>query len=69
MKEIEFYVGIDTKDIQQFKDFVKGKDFIKIKSSFDDLHGYYEFTIVGLWDAYKAFIDQPFVKSLNHYEE
>ena len=69
MKEIEFYVGIDPKDIDQFNDFVKGKEYIKIKNSFDDPYGYYEFSIVGHWDAYKAFMGQPFVRSLNHYEE
>lgn len=75
-KIIEFYVGIIPRDKSKLDEFIHmlnedsdQKFFIEHTSTFDDPDGYLNHTLKGTWEAYKCFLNQPFVKSLEHYEE
>ena len=74
--KIEFYVGIVPRDKDKLSGFIKtlneGENenlFVEHTSTFDDPDGYLCHTIKGTWEAYKCFMEQPFLKSLEHYEE
>ena len=73
---IDFYVGIIPRDKHKLDELIftlnedsDQKYFIENKNSFDDPDGYFTYILTGTWDAYKCFLNQPFIKSLNHYEE
>jgi hypothetical protein len=74
---ILFYVGIIPEDSPTFFNFIHSlneddvdqKFNSHILKEFDDLNGYYNYLIKGTWEAYKCFIGQAFVKSLEHFEE
>jgi hypothetical protein len=74
--KIYFYVGIIPSDERDLKEFINNmiedsdqKYFVEVIDQYDDPYGYYTYQIRGSWDAYKCFIDRPFVRSLTHHEE
>jgi len=77
LNRIEFYVGIIPEDHQLFssllhtlnEDDVDPNYNAHILNEFDDPHGYYTYVIRGTFESYKCFIGQPFIKSLEHFEE
>lgn len=77
MKYIEYYIGIDPKDIQLMNEFmsVLNTDIntylhVTVMDTFDEPHGYYTYTLKGTWESYKKFLDEKtFIKSVNHFYE
>ena len=74
--KIEFYVGILPRDKNKLDELIHNlnedsdqKFFVEHLSTFDDPEGYLNYTLRGSWDSYKCFLDQKFIKSLEHYEE
>jgi hypothetical protein len=74
--KIEFYVGIIPKDKDKLEELIctlnedaDQKFFVEKKYTFDDPDGYFTYAIIGSWEAYECFMNQAFIKSLNHYEE
>lgn len=74
--KIYFYVGIIPEDGVILKEFINNmiedsdlKYFVEVINEYDDPDGYYTYQLKGTWEAYKCFLDRPFVKSLSHDEE
>ena len=74
--KIDFYVGIIPRDKAKLDELIHSlnedsdqKFFVEHKNTFDDPDGYLNYVLNGTWDAYKCFQNQPFIKSLEHYEE
>jgi len=74
--KIYFYVGIIPSDERDLKEFINNmiedsdqKYFVEVIDQYDDPYGYYTYQLRGSWDAYKCFLDRPFVRSLTHHEE
>jgi hypothetical protein len=77
MKKINFYVGIWPISEHHFWDTIhnlnEGDSDTKFEavvvSKFDNPDGYLTFTVRGTWDAYNCFLNDPYVKSIEHFEE
>jgi hypothetical protein len=76
MGKIYFYVGIIPSDEGDLKEFIHNmiedsdqKYFVEIIKEYDDPHGYHTYQLRGTWDAYRCFMNRPFIKSLSHDEE
>jgi len=74
--KIYFYVGIIPSDENELKEFINNmiedsdqRYFVEVINEYDDTHGYYTYQLRGTWEAYKCFMNRPFVKSLSHDEE
>jgi len=74
--KIYFYVGIISSEEKDLKEFINNmiedsdqKYFVEVINEYDDTHGYYTYQLRGTWEAYKCFMNRPFVKSLSHDEE
>ena len=74
--KISFYVGIISSEEKDLKEFINNmiedsdqKYFVEVINEYDDTHGYYTYQLRGTWEAYKCFMNRPFVKSLSHDEE
>ena len=74
--KVYFYVGIIPEAGVILKEFINNmiedsdlKYFIEVINEYDDPEGYYTYQLRGTWEAYKCFLDRPFVKSLSHDEE
>ena len=74
--KIYFYVGIIPEDGVILKEFINNmiedsdqRYFVEVVNEYDDTHGYYTYQLKGTWEAYKCFMNRPFVKSLSHDEE
>lgn len=77
MTIINFYVGVNPEDKPLFWDCIHSlndgdtdtKYHVHVKEAFDDPHGYYTYRVSGTFDGYKCFMNKPFVKSLEHFED
>ena len=74
--KIYFYVGIISSEEKDLKEFINNmiedsdqKYFVEVINEYDDTHGYYTYQLRGTWEAYKCFMNRPFIKSLSHDEE
>ena len=74
---IQFYVGINTKDYVLFESLTskmnhensESKFNVDLVNKYEDPYGYEIYVLTGTWDAYRCFINEPFVKSLEHFED
>lgn len=73
---VEFYIGIDPEDTQDFLDFCEFLNeqpdpinHVTVINEFDNTEGYYTYSIHGTWAAYNKFNQCRFVKSIEHFEE
>lgn len=76
LNKIHFYVGIIPSEEKNLKEFINNliedsdqKYFVEIINEYDDPHGYYTYQLRGSWEAYKCFLNRPFIKSLSHDED
>lgn len=76
LNKIHFYVGIIPTEEKNLKEFINNliedsdqKYFVEIINEYDDPHGYYTYQLRGSWEAYKCFLNRPFIKSLSHDED
>ena len=74
--KIHFYVGIILEDVGRLKEFISNmnedsdqKFSVDFINEYDDLHGYYTYHLKGYIEAYRCFLNAPFIKSLSHDEE
>jgi hypothetical protein len=76
LNKIHFYVGIIPTEEKNLKEFINNliedsdqKYFVEIINEYDDPNGYYTYQLRGSWEAYKCFLNRPFIKSLSHDED
>ena len=76
LNKIHFYVGIIPSEEKNLKEFINNliedsdqKYFVEIINEYDDPNGYYTYQLIGSWEAYKCFLNRPFIKSLSHDED
>jgi len=76
LNKIHFYVGIIPSEEKNLKEFINNliedsdqKYFVEIINEYDDPNGYYTYQLRGYWEAYKCFLNRPFIKSLSHDED
>jgi len=76
LNKIHFYVGIIPSGEKNLKEFINNliedsdqKYFVEIINEYDDPNGYYTYQLRGSWEAYKCFLNRPFIKSLSHDED
>ena len=76
LNKIHFYAGIIPSDGKILKEFINNliedsdqKYFVEIIKEYDDPEGYYTYQLRGSWEAYKCFLNRPFIKSLSHDED
>ena len=76
LNKIHFYIGIVQSEENDLKEFISSmnedsdeKYFVEIINEYDDPYGYYTYQLRGSWEAYKCFINRPFIKSLSHDED
>ena len=76
LNNIHFYVGIIPSEEKNLKEFINNliedsdqKYFVEIINEYDDPNGYYTYQLRGSWEAYKCFLNRPFIKSLSHDED
>jgi AAA+ ATPase superfamily predicted ATPase len=74
--KIYFYVGIIQSDKMDLNEFINNmiedsdqKYFVEVMKEYKDPQGYYTYQLRGSWEAYKCFMNRPFVKSLTHDED
>jgi AAA+ ATPase superfamily predicted ATPase len=74
--KIYFYVGIIQSDKMDLNEFINNmiedsdqKYFVEVMKEYEDPQGYYTYQLRGSWEAYKCFMNRPFVKSLTHDED
>jgi hypothetical protein len=76
LKKFYFYVGIDKKEESKLLDFVHSLNedsderyYTHIWEGVDNPSGYHTYKLMGTWDSYKCFLNRPFIKSIEHFEE
>ena len=76
LNKIHFYVGIIPSEEKNLKEFINNliedsdqKYFVEIINEYDDPNGYHTYQLRGSWEAYKCFLNRPFIKSLSHDED
>ena len=76
LNKIHFYVGIIPSEEKNLKEFINNliedsdqKYFVEIINEYDNPNGYYTYQLRGSWEAYKCFLNRPFIKSLSHDED
>jgi hypothetical protein len=72
-EKILFYVGILPQDFDAFKVLAENAN-AEIINSYDDPYGYFVTVLKGSWDSYEKLlsntsVDNPLVKSIEHFEE
>jgi len=76
MNLIEYYIGIQPDDTQKLIEFMSilNSDIdtnlhVTVMYTYDDPIGYFTYCIKGTWESYKEFLNQYWLKSVNHFEE